>query len=230
MRGRRGVPGTPTLVAWDRYAAASPDKASAVDIFQLAVAGAWLGGLDTARAVERRAAAVKYLGGLAPGDSTEARDARAAMAWSDGMLAVLRRDPRGLAAARVSAQQSGDKGAEFVDRSLAAFESELAGAKRAAADSLAALDLAATEGQLFGPRDPYARSVDHLMGSRLLLQLGDTTRAARLLTWHEVDMAWYCDVLGPLRAPRVLRTGPHRGGAGSQRRGPRPLPTVPPAL
>ncbi len=176
------------LVAWDRFAAARPDKASAVDIYQLAVAGAWLGGLDTARAAERRDAALKYVGGLSTDDSTAAGEARASLAWADGMLAVLRRDARGVASARAAAQQSGAEGAKFVGRSLAAFESELAGAKRSAADSLAALDLAASESQLLGARDPFARSVDHLMGSRLLLQLGDTSRAVKLLTWHEADM------------------------------------------
>ncbi len=38
------------LVAWDRFAAAGPDTHLESRIYQLAVAGAWLGGLDTARA------------------------------------------------------------------------------------------------------------------------------------------------------------------------------------
>ena len=67
------------------------------------------------------------------------------MAWADGMLAVLRRDLRGLAEARARLQQSGGTEAPFMERSLAGFELELRGAKQAAAESLAALDLAATD-------------------------------------------------------------------------------------
>ncbi len=173
------------LVAWDRYAAASPDTASGVEIYQLAVAGAWLGGLDTARAAGRRTAAVKYLGRIPAEDTTAVREARAALAWADGMLSVLRRDPRGLAVARMTIRRSGAEGAGFLDRSLAAFESELRGTERPAADSLAVLDLAATETELLAVRDAYARSIDHLEASRLLLEAGDTSRAVRLLTWHE---------------------------------------------
>jgi serine/threonine protein kinase len=175
------------LVALDRSAAASPDEASAVDTYRLAVVGAWLGALDAAQATGRRAAAVKYLGGLPLDDSTSAHDGRASLAWADGMLAVLRQDQHGLATARRSVQQSGAESADFMNRSLAAFEMNLQGATRQAADSLAALDLAASETELLGPRDPYARSIDHLQGSRWLLQLGDTSRAVRLLTWHEAD-------------------------------------------
>jgi len=175
------------LVAMDRYAAASPDEASAVDTYRLAVVGAWLGALDAAQATGRRAAAVKYLGGLPLEDSTSAHDSRASLAWGDGMLAVLRQDQHGLATARLSVQQSGAEGAEFMDRSLAAFELNLRGATRQAADSLADLDLAASETELLSSRDPYARSINHLAASRWLLQVGDTTRAVRLLTWHEAD-------------------------------------------
>ncbi len=175
------------LVAWDRYASASPDQASGVDIYALAVVGGWLGGLDTARATERRAAAVRYLSRLSPEDSLRAREARGTLAWADGMVAVIRRDARALEAARVAARQSGAEGAVFLDRSLAAFEHALKGEVRLAADSLAALDLAATESELFQPRDPSLRSIDHLAASRWLLELGDTTRAVRLLAWHEAN-------------------------------------------
>ena len=189
------------LVAMDRYAALKPEEASAIDIYRLAILGAWLGGLDAARAAARREAAVKYLARLPAEDSISTRDARGSLAWADGMLAVLRRDQRGLATARVSVQQSHAEGADFMNRSLAAFEMELRGAKRAAADSLADLDLAASEGGLFSPRDPYARSVDHLQASWWLLQLGDTSRAVKLLTWHEADLGidpWFFQVSAPL--------------------------------
>ncbi|MEO8140102.1 MAG: serine/threonine-protein kinase [Gemmatimonadota bacterium] len=191
------------LVALDRYAAASRDAASGVDIYRLVVVGAWLGGLDTARVDARRDAAVQYLARLPAEDTVSLRDGRASLAWADGMLAVLRRDQRGLATARVSVQQSGAEGAGFLKRSLAAFELDLQGKKRAAADSLADMDLAAYEGGLLAPHDPYARSIDHLAASEWLLQLGDTSRAVRLLTWHESDMLdfWGAHLVSQLFAP-----------------------------
>jgi hypothetical protein len=152
----------------------------------MAVAGAWLGGLDPARAAERRAAAVDYLDGLPPG-SGDAEVANARVAWADGMLAVLRRDRVGLAGARTRLRRSGDSRAPFMERSLAGFALELQGSKQAATESLAALDLGATDGEIAGPHDPYARSVTHLAASRLLLAQGDTSRAVQLLVWHQ---AW----------------------------------------
>ncbi len=131
---------------------------------------------------------MKYLGRIPVEDSTAGREARADAGWTDGMLSVLRRDPRGLAVARMTIRRSGAEGAGFLDRSLAAFESELRGTERPAADSLAVLDLAATETELFAGRDAYARSIDHLAASRLLLEAGDTSRAVRLLTWHEAKL------------------------------------------
>jgi serine/threonine-protein kinase len=178
------------LIALDRWAAA--DRRGAYDpgmlplVYQMAVAGAWLGGLDPARAAERRAAAVDYLDGLPPG-SGDAEVANARVAWADGMLAVLRRDRVGLAGARTRLRRSGDSRAPFMERSLAGFALELQGSKQAAAESLAALDLGATDGEIAGPHDPYARSVTHLAASRLLLAQGDTSRAVQLLVWHQ---AW----------------------------------------
>ncbi|HSE47552.1 MAG TPA: protein kinase, partial [Gemmatimonadales bacterium] len=180
-----------TLVAFDHWAAAdnrgSTDRAILPLMYQIAVAGAWLGGLDTARAADRRTAAVKYLAGLPP-DSRAAKRAQARVAWADGMLAVCRRDRRGLAEARARLKQSGSREALFMERSLAGFELILQGAKQAAADSLAALDLAATGAEITVYHDPYARSVTHLEASRLLLEQADTSRALKLLVWHEADI------------------------------------------
>jgi tetratricopeptide (TPR) repeat protein len=179
------------LVALDHAATVTPPDAlrplhqDALLLYQKVVAGASLGGLDTARAAARQAAAVKYLATLPP-DSAHPRKGQSRLAWADGMLAVLRRDRPGLADARVRVEQSGDPGADFLGRSLAGFELELRGQKHAAAESLATLDLAATDAELWAGarRDPYARSLNHLAASRLLLELGDTTRAIRLLAWH----------------------------------------------
>ena len=177
------------LVAMERAAAAIPNEGSAVGVYAFAVTGAWLGGVDTARAAARRAAAVTYLRRL-PRDSALTKRRAAGIAWADGMLAVVRRDTRALATARAAVRQSGSEQAEFLDRSLAGFETELKGERGLAADSLAALDLAATVAELWAPRDAQARSIDHLMASRLLLQEGDTSRAVQLLTWHEGDLGY----------------------------------------
>jgi len=179
------------LVAFDHWAAA--DRQGAVDqgifplMYQMAVAGAWLGGLDPARASERRAAAAKFLAGLRP-DSRAAKVSQARVAWADGMLALLRRDLPGLAEARARLERSGSRESPFMARSLAGFELELRGAKRAAAESLAALDLAATTAELVEHHDAYARSTTHLEASRLFLEQGDTSRALKLLVWHQADI------------------------------------------
>ena len=192
------------MIAMDKYAAAAQEQAEGVEIFRFAVAGAWLGGLPIERAEARRAAAVRFLGQLQ--GEPAARD-RARLAWSDGMLAVLRSDARALAAARAALEHSGDANIGFLDRSLAAFESQLRGRKRQAADSLWVLDGAATENELLSFHDGYARSIDHLAAAQWLLQLGDTSRAERLLTWHEQDSpaggTWLFAPLAYLQLARI---------------------------
>jgi tetratricopeptide (TPR) repeat protein len=175
------------LVAYQRAASLRTHDVSPVRVYAFAVSGALLGALDTARAVKHRTAAVQYLGRLPP-DSAGTKYWQAKLAWADGMVAVLRRDRRGLADARALARNSGGGEAPFMARSLAGFELELAGAKRAAAESLAALDLAATGSEIGVRHDGYARSITHLAASRLLLEQGDTTRALKLLVWHEANI------------------------------------------
>jgi len=100
----------------------------------------------------------------------------------------VRHDRAGLRDAHVALTQSGVDSSHFVDRSVTAFEHLLAGDRRAAGDSLAALDLDASETDILAPRDAFARSVDHLLGAQLLLEHGDTARSAKLLWWHEADI------------------------------------------
>ena len=218
-----------TLVASDHRAAADPRMV--LLIYETAVAGAWLGGLDPTRAADRKAAAMKYVAGLPP-DSTAAKNGQARLAWADGMLSVLRRDLRGLAEARVRARQSGATEAAFLERSLAGFELELKGAKQAAAESLAALDLAATDAEIRGPHDPYARSITHLAASRLLLEQGDTSRALKLLVWHQAAASGNPDsrrsqLFAPLAYYELARI---EDAQGRHRPGPRPLRAIPAAL
>ena len=169
------------LVASDRWAAIEPQSTPL--IYQFLAVGALLGGLDTALAGDRRAAALKYLAGLPP-DSADAKEGHARLAWADGMLAFHRRDRQALAEARERVRQSGYESTAYLERSLAGFELELRGAKQAAAESLAALDFAATTAG-FTNHVPYVRSISHLAASRLLLEQADTSRALRLLFWHE---------------------------------------------
>jgi tetratricopeptide (TPR) repeat protein len=157
-------------------------------LYALAVSGAWLGALDAARAVEQRAAAATYLKRLPPDSAATKEVWQARMAWADGMLAVVRRDLRGLAEARVGLQRSGSGQAPFLARSLAGFELALRGATQAAAESLAVLDLAATDAVIGYKHQPYGRSLTHLEASRLLLEQGDTARAVKLLVWHEASV------------------------------------------
>ena len=176
------------LIALDSSAASGWQRASANEVYRFAVVGALLGGLDMAAAVGRRAAALKQLASMPREDSIPARDARARVAWADGIVALLRRDAGALSAARSAVRQSGADGAAFMDRSLAGLELELRGAKRPAADSLAAIDLAATDAEFSDNRDPFVRSVNHLKAALLLLEQGDTTRAVQLLWWHDADV------------------------------------------
>jgi tetratricopeptide (TPR) repeat protein len=174
------------LAARDRYVQVSPEAASPAESYRLASAGAWLGGVDYSVAAQRRSAAVEYLSRL-PGDS--ASDSRAAVAWSDGILAALRRDVPGLAAARADLRRSRAAGAGALDRMLGGFALDLNGSRRQAVDSLEALDLAATDGEL-AIQDAWVRSIAHLHASRLCLELGDTARALKLLTWHDADLGF----------------------------------------
>ena len=156
---------------------------SPVQTFCTAVAGAWLGELDSATAIARHAAAVRYR----PDTAVSAAERTRAVAC-EAVLALVRHDREGLREAHAALTQSGVDSSRFVERSVAAFDRLLAGDRRTAGDSLAALDLEASEPDLVAPRDVFARSVDHLLGAQLLLEQGDTARAAKLLWWHQADI------------------------------------------
>ncbi|MEP7326108.1 MAG: hypothetical protein ABI836_09190, partial [Gemmatimonadota bacterium] len=171
------------LVALDVLAAGYPERAPALETYQLAVVGAWLGAVDINAAAGRRAAALQYLN--RPPEGADSVADRATLAWTDGMLAVVRVDPSALAAARRALQSSHATDARWLDRSLAGFELGLRHLGRAAADSLAGIDATVPEGGLCWDCDPYVISVNRLAAARGLLAAGDTGRAYRELTWHE---------------------------------------------
>jgi tetratricopeptide (TPR) repeat protein len=173
-----------TLAAYQHAVSLGTRNISPVSLYTMAASGTWLGALDMARTAEQRAAAVKSLDRLPPGEPATRRE-RAMLAWADGILAAQRRNLPDLKEARERLRQSGASAAPFMERSLAGFELELRGARQAAAESLAVLDLAATDLDISAPHDPYARSITHLAASQLMLEQGDTSRALKLLRWHE---------------------------------------------
>jgi hypothetical protein len=192
--GGRGVWDS-ALVAADRVAAFSAG-AMPIEAYRYAVIGAWLGGLPVQIAVARHETVVRYLASHT--DDPGSKRARARLIWCDALLAILQSDTAALATQRKALQALDDHSSAAVatDRTFAAFQLLLRNKKNAAADSLAAIDLGATETDLL-QREPLARAVGHLTGAQLALQLRDTVRALRLLTWPEADIgdpvtsAWF---------------------------------------
>jgi hypothetical protein len=186
--------------AWDSVAAALEEPGneapaewrtrwSALDRFALAVAGVWLGGLNASEAAKRHDAAVKMVGRVSLDEGQP--HLQAELVWLDGMLAWAKRDRAGLEAARrelerVDQVYTSWKNAPW-ERSLAAFEVALSGDTRKAGSTLAALEWQRAERLSDGSFAQYLTAFDRLAASRWRLAAGDTTQAARLLTWNE---AW----------------------------------------
>ncbi len=166
------------LVAADQALRRASSPTAAVDVYRLAVIGVWLGALEPEAATERRAALASASEQLEPAD-------RAELAWLDGMLAVARRDRGGLTAARQAVQRTDDTSGVMLDRSLAAFELEMMGSRRRAAQELAALEWHRAEYWKWGNRHGWLTPISRLAAARWLVAEGDTAQAARLLNWHQ---------------------------------------------
>jgi tetratricopeptide (TPR) repeat protein len=175
------------LVALDQFQElrAGTDSTAPIRAYRLAAVGAWLGALPLEAAARRRAsawAAAGLLGG----------DARIEAAWLDGLMAIVRRDRRALAAARskvhAAALAAGDSSG-FFDRSLAGFDLYLAGSSRQAGRTLAALEWEQAEQQLSPHRFsvPATMPLNRLAAAQWLLAAGDTAQASRLLNWVDTD-------------------------------------------
>ncbi|MEO6055645.1 MAG: hypothetical protein ABIQ49_02290, partial [Gemmatimonadales bacterium] len=174
------------LVVLDQFQklGAGTDSTAPIRAYRLAAVGAWLGALPPEAATRRRGsawAAARLLGG----------DARTEAAWLDGLLAIVRRDRRALAAARsevhAAALAAGDSSG-FFDRSLAGFDLYLAGSPRQAAQALAALEW--EQAEEYSPRRfaiPPTMPINRLAAAQWLLAAGDTAQAARLLNWVDTD-------------------------------------------
>jgi DNA-binding SARP family transcriptional activator/TolB-like protein len=172
------------LVAIDRSARADPARDGALDAYGLAALGAFLGAIDPLEAVARQGAAARAVGAF-PNDSAFTLRMQARLVWLEGVVAFRRGDRGGLAAARQALRRSGPSdAAAFNERSLAAFETALAGNLRQAGLGLAELEryCANREACLL---DNYDIAIHHLAAARWLLASGDSAHAARLLMWHE---------------------------------------------
>jgi TolB-like protein len=172
------------LVAMDQNVKldAETDTVAPLRAYRLAVLGVWLGALPPDEAARRREPALRAVEALG------ATDERTDAAWLDGILAVSRRDRRALASAREAVRASGDSSAAVLDRSLAGFDLYLAGATRQAGGALAALEW--QQAEQWSPNRfayPALMPVARLAASGWLLATGDTTQAARLLTWIDAD-------------------------------------------
>jgi tRNA A-37 threonylcarbamoyl transferase component Bud32/tetratricopeptide (TPR) repeat protein len=158
---------------------------SAMEEYELAVTGAWLGALDPAEATRRRAVLMTVTGDPKGGPRTE--DA-GQLAWFDGVLAFARRDRAALDAARQAIRRSGHPKADILDRSLVAFGKALAGHRAAAGRELAELEwYCQSRWGICGDFYPHSPNIaiHRLSAATWLLESGDTVQAAKLLTWHE---------------------------------------------
>ncbi len=164
------------LVAMDRRVISNIDSAGAIRAYGMAVVAFWLGAVDEREAANRRQHAVTQ---------AQANNAdRAEVAWLDGLTAVGRGDRRALAESRAALREIGDPSVNALDQSLAAFDSELAGATGAAGTALARLEW--KEAALSAPdftHHPYTIAVDRLAASRWLAASGEADQALRLLTF-----------------------------------------------
>ena len=174
--------------AWDSALAAMRESSKGEPHFRdygLAVLGAWLGTIPPETAAERRPTAKAWISGLAAGERKA--EMLGVLAWLDGLLGFARRDPDALGRAREDARRVGHADADAIDRSLAAFERALTGDRARAGLDIAALEQRCARSHWQGCGRAVAPNiaVHRLAAATWLLEAGDTTQAARLLTWME---------------------------------------------
>ena len=163
------------LVALERAEQASVTPASGLHAYRLVVVGVWSGAFEHSIADAWRRRAISTIDRMSLGD-------RAELAWVDGLLAVSRRDAAALDRARREVNRLGAPDVSRMDSSLMAFAHELARDVRQAVAVLLALE----DGRFnVSNGHPYLTGVHRITASHWLLAAGDTTRAVRLLTWHE---------------------------------------------
>ena len=163
------------FVAMDNAARGNAGPTTGLHGYRLAAVGVWLGAVEPSVAAAWRGRAADAFDRMRP-------EHRAELAWVDGLLAVARRDPAGLARARAALKQTGAPDLRRLDSSLTAFSRDLAGDRRGALELLVALE---RDRQYMSNIHPYLTGVNRLTASRWLAAEGDAAGAARLLTWHE---------------------------------------------
>jgi serine/threonine-protein kinase len=160
----------------------------AVESYELAVIGAWLGATAPALADQRRARAVSALAQLA--DEEPRRDGLGRMAWLDGILGFVRGDRQAIRAARRDASRSGYYQVPLVDRSLSAFDHALGGERRRAGRELAELDRECLDHiESCNLVTPHI-AVHRLAAAQWLAEAGDVEQARRLLRWHDAEATY----------------------------------------
>jgi tetratricopeptide (TPR) repeat protein len=147
--------------------------------YGLAVIGVRFGSVDPTTAAALRPAGPSV---------AESAEARAELAWLDGILAHAREDRAGLAAARQAVRIAGGRFSDLLEESLAAFALDLEGRAADAARRLTSLEWESAEAQRYhqyARPHPFFTSVNRLTAARQLLAAGDTAQAGRLLTWTD---------------------------------------------
>jgi len=185
------------LVVAERLARRSPST-DALDAYRLAVIGAWHGAVSPSEAERQREAPA-----LAAVHSNAGAAFAAELAWLDGILAAARRDRESVAAARVRLRRADTLTTPILDRSLAALEAELTGARRQAARELATLNW--EQPDVLAPgyaAHPYVIAFCRLAAAKWLREEGDDAGATRAAMWF--DAAWALDGSGPRGASSVV--------------------------
>ena len=193
----------------DRSAGADPQSDQALQVYRLAVLGAWLGAVPPEAASSRRHDAAAAVTGMEPAYKAE-------VAWLDGILAFRRGDARGLASAAAAVRAAGDSSllrSRLVD--LRPFELALAGNHALAADQLATRELesASRDPWMASETHPLRRAIDRLAAVPWLLAAGDTARAVALLTWHQAFSGPFMEKIpvAPLASLELARIEEARG-------------------
>jgi Protein kinase domain len=168
----------------DAYARDSSGLVPSLEAYHLAVVGAWLGLIDPADAMARRASIPHWLGQTPP--SPSAQNGQALVLWLDGLLALRLHDAAALRRSQHTLDSIGTRAAVFNARSLAAFALALKGDSASAGRELAAMEWQCAR-EVSCSLGNYDIAVHHLAAANWLLQAGDTTESQRLLLWHE---AW----------------------------------------
>jgi serine/threonine protein kinase/TolB-like protein len=170
------------IVAAARYASSTSDPLATLYAYRLAVVGLWAGALKADDARRWRRA-------MTSGRPRLRLEARAELAWLDGIAAATIGDTEALSAARSALLSADTLTALPLDRSLGAFEIAMRGEREQAARMLVALERERAEVvshyRTLADFHPYLTAVNRLTASRWLLEAGDTATAASLLVFHE---------------------------------------------